>query len=132
MIIETIANQASRSCSGAFNPHNIQPGTGVLASGKVSCGVSTKEAYLTPNHEFDQELKRDVQARVREGEKAVLEKVLAEEMSEQLQVGYRELTPTRRGERNGQYQPQPSHPRRQDRAPRGALRPGGRDRNRAL
>jgi putative transposase len=64
----------------------------------------SKEAYLTPNEKFDHEVKRDVQARVREGVKAVLEEVLEEEMSEHLEAGYRELTPTRRGERNGHYQ----------------------------
>ncbi len=65
--------------------------------------MSTKEAYLTPKHEFEQEVKRDVQARVREGVKAVLEEVLEEEMTKHLEAGYRELTPTRRGERNGHY-----------------------------
>jgi putative transposase len=35
--------------------------------------------------------------------KAVLEEVLQEEMTEHLEAGYRELTPTRRGERNGHY-----------------------------
>ncbi len=59
---------------------------------------------MTPNEQFDHEVKRDVQARVREGVKAVLEEVLEEEMSEHLEAGYRELTPTRRGERNGHYQ----------------------------
>jgi putative transposase len=54
-------------------------------------------------HEFDQAVKRDVEARVRDGVKAVLEEVLEEEMAEHLQAGYRELTPTRRGERNGRY-----------------------------
>ncbi len=64
----------------------------------------SKEAYfLTPNERFDQELKRDVEARVREGVKAVLEEVLEEEMTEHLEAGHRELTPTRRGERNGRY-----------------------------
>jgi putative transposase len=59
---------------------------------------------LTPKkHEFDQAVKRDVEARVRDGVKAVLEEVLEEEMAEHLQAGYRELTPTRRGERNGRY-----------------------------
>jgi len=58
---------------------------------------------LTPNERFDQDVKRDVQARVREGVKAVLEEVLEEEMAEHLEAGYRELTPTRRGERNGHY-----------------------------
>jgi putative transposase len=36
--------------------------------------------------------------------KAVLEEVLKEEMTQHLPAGYRELTPTRRGERNGYYQ----------------------------
>jgi putative transposase len=63
----------------------------------------SKEAYLTPNERFDQDVKRDVEARVREGVKAVLEEVLQEEMTEHLEAGYRELTPTRRGERNGYY-----------------------------
>ena len=35
--------------------------------------------------------------------KAVLEEVLQEEMTKHLEAGYRELTPTRRGERNGHY-----------------------------
>ncbi len=35
--------------------------------------------------------------------KAVLEEVLQEEMTEHLEAGYRELTPTRRGERNGHF-----------------------------
>ncbi len=35
----------------------------------------------------------EVEARVRQGVKAVLEEVLQEEMSEHLQAGYRELTP---------------------------------------
>ncbi len=58
---------------------------------------------MTPNKQLEHEVKRDVQARVREGVKAILEEVLEEEMSEHLEAGYRELTPTRRGERNGHY-----------------------------
>ena len=58
---------------------------------------------MTPKERFDPDLKRDVEARVREGVKAVLEEVLQEEMTEHLEAGYRELTPTRRGERNGHY-----------------------------
>ncbi len=58
---------------------------------------------MTPNERFDQDIKRDVETRVREGVKAVLEEVLEEEMAEHLKAGYRELTPTRRGERNGHY-----------------------------
>jgi putative transposase len=52
---------------------------------------------------FEHDVKMDVEARVREGVKAVLEEVLQEEMAEHLEAGYRELTPTRRGERNGHY-----------------------------
>jgi putative transposase len=60
---------------------------------------------LTPKkHEIDHDVKIDVETRVRQGVKAVLEEVLEEEMAEHLQAGYRELTPTRRGERNGYYQ----------------------------
>jgi putative transposase len=60
---------------------------------------------LTPeNHQFEHDVKLDVEARVRQGVKAVLEEVLEEEMTEHLRAGYRELTPTRRGECNGYYQ----------------------------
>jgi putative transposase len=60
---------------------------------------------LTPEkHEFEHDVKLDVEARVRQGVKTVLEEVLEEEMTEHLKAGYRELTPTRRGERNGYYQ----------------------------
>ena len=59
---------------------------------------------MTPNNEFEHDVKGDVEARVRQGVKAVLEEVLEEEMAEHLEAGYRELTPTRRGERNGHYQ----------------------------
>jgi putative transposase len=55
-------------------------------------------------HEFGHDVKLDVEARVRQGVKAVLEEVLQEEMTQHLEAGYRELTPTRRGERNGYYQ----------------------------
>ncbi len=55
-------------------------------------------------HQFEHDVKLDVEARVRQGVKAVLEEVLEEEMTEHLRAGYRELTPTRRGERNGYYQ----------------------------
>jgi transposase-like protein len=41
--------------------------------------------------------------RTREGVKAVIEQVLEEEMTEHLAAGYRERTPSRRGERNGYY-----------------------------
>jgi putative transposase len=55
-------------------------------------------------HEFEHDVKLDVEARVRQGVKVVLEEVLQEEMTQHLKAGYRELTPTRRGERNGYYQ----------------------------
>ena len=55
------------------------------------------------HEEFEHDVKLDVEARVRQGVKAVLEEVLQEEMTEHLNAGYRELTPTRRGERNGYY-----------------------------
>ena len=59
---------------------------------------------MTPKkREFEHDVKLDVEARVREGVKAVLEEVLQEEMTQHLEAGYRELTPTRRGERNGHY-----------------------------
>jgi putative transposase len=66
--------------------------------------LSKEGDYLTSKHEdFEHDVKLDVEARVREGVKAVLEEVLQEEMTEHLEAGYRELTPTRRGERNGHY-----------------------------
>ncbi len=59
---------------------------------------------MTLKHKFEHDVKLDVEARVLEGVKAVLEEVLEEEMAEHLKAGYRELTPpTRRGERNGHY-----------------------------
>jgi transposase-like protein len=59
---------------------------------------------LVPKREFEHDVRLDVEARVRQGVKAVLEEVLEEEMTEHIGAGYRELTPTRRGERNGYYQ----------------------------
>jgi len=59
---------------------------------------------LTQEEELKDAVKRDVEVRVREGVKAVLEEVLQEEITEHLNAGYRELTPTRKGERNGHYQ----------------------------
>ena len=58
---------------------------------------------MAQGEEFKDAVKRDVEARVREGVKAVLEEVLREEMTEHLNAGYREFTPTRTGERNGRY-----------------------------
>jgi putative transposase len=59
---------------------------------------------LAPKHAFEHDVKLEVEARVRQGVKAVLEEVLQDEMTQHLEAGYRELTPTRRGERNGCYQ----------------------------
>ncbi len=58
---------------------------------------------MAQEEEFEQAVKRDVEARVREGVKAILEEVLQEEMTEHLNAGYREFVPTRTGERNGRY-----------------------------
>jgi putative transposase len=65
---------------------------------------------LAPKHEFEHDVKMDVEARVRQGVKAVLEEVLQDEMTQHLEAGYRELTPTRRGERNGHYTRNPVTP----------------------
>jgi putative transposase len=46
--------------------------------------------------------KEEISRRIREGVKAVIERVLEEEMTEHLAAGY-EGTPSRRGERNGHY-----------------------------
>ena len=45
--------------------------------------------------------KEEISRRIREGVKAVIEQVLEGEMTEHLAAGYRERTPSRRGERNG-------------------------------
>jgi putative transposase len=58
---------------------------------------------IPKKYEFEHDVKMDVETRVRQGVKAVLEEVLEEEMTQHLNAGYRELTPTRRGERNGYY-----------------------------
>ena len=58
---------------------------------------------MTQEEEFEYAVKLDVEARLREGVKAVLEEVLQEEMTEHLNAGYRQLTPARKGERNGHY-----------------------------
>lgn len=58
---------------------------------------------MAPKHEFEHDVNLDVETRVCEGVKAVLEEVLEEEMAEHLKACHQELTPTRRGERNGHY-----------------------------
>jgi transposase-like protein len=52
---------------------------------------------LTPkkHEDFEHNVKLDVEARVRQGVKHLLEDVLQEEMTQHLQADYRELTPTR-------------------------------------
>ena len=47
--------------------------------------------------------REEVERRVREGIKAVLEQLMEEEMTDQLQAQRRERTQSRRGERNGHY-----------------------------
>ena len=47
---------------------------------------------MTPKHEFEHDVKRGAEPRVRQGVKAVVEEVLQEEMTEHLEAGYRELT----------------------------------------
>jgi transposase-like protein len=75
---------------------------------------------LTHKDNFEQTIKKDIEARVRQGVKAVLEEVLQEEMTEHLKAGYRQLTPTRRGERKRTLPAQLDNLGCQDRAPRGA------------
>lgn len=48
--------------------------------------------------------KQSVDDRIREGIKAVLEQVMEEELTDQLQAGPRERTSSRSGERNGHYE----------------------------
>ena len=60
---------------------------------------------MTPKHaEFEHGVRRALEDPGLQGVKAVLKEVLQEEMAEHLKAGYRELTPTRRGEPNGYYQ----------------------------
>jgi putative transposase len=56
------------------------------------------------HEDFEDDVKVDVEAKVHQDVKAVLAKVLEEEMTKHLKAGYRELIPIRRGERNGYYQ----------------------------
>jgi transposase-like protein len=56
-----------------------------------------KEAHLIPKK------KRERDVETRQGVKATLDEVLHEETSKRLEAGYRELTPKRKGERNGHY-----------------------------
>jgi hypothetical protein len=44
---------------------------------------------LAPKREFEHDVKLDVEARVRQGVKAILEEVLEEEMTQHLQAGSR-------------------------------------------
>jgi putative transposase len=53
--------------------------------------------------EFERTVKLDVEARVREGVKTILEEILQEEMTEHIGAVHRETTPERKGERNGHY-----------------------------
>ena len=64
-----------------------------------------KERGSSPKDDFEQIVGRDVEVRVRESAKDVLKDVLQEEEMTEIpaKAGYRKLTPTRRGERNGHY-----------------------------
>jgi putative transposase len=64
-----------------------------------------RETLGPEKHEdFEDDVKVDVEAKVHQDVKAVLAKVLEEEMTKHLKAGYRELIPIRGGERNGYYQ----------------------------
>jgi transposase-like protein len=54
--------------------------------------------------ELQDAVKQDVETRIREGVKAVIEQVLEEEMTSHLGASPRERSPHRRGERNGHYE----------------------------
>jgi hypothetical protein len=72
----------------------------------VSCGFRVRREALDPETRRSSARRqagcRGPSAPGREGR--VLEEVLEEQITEHLRAGYRELTPTRRGERNGHYQ----------------------------
>ena len=48
---------------------------------------------MTPNEQFDHQVKRDVQARAREGVKAILEEVLEEEILEDVEGAAEQAVP---------------------------------------
>ena len=54
--------------------------------------------------ELTEAVHQDVETRVREGVKAVIEQILEEEMTSHIGAAPRERTPLRRGERNGHYE----------------------------
>jgi putative transposase len=54
--------------------------------------------------ELAETIHQDVETRIREGVKAVIEQILEEEMSTYIGAAPRERTPLRRGERNGHYE----------------------------
>jgi putative transposase len=58
---------------------------------------------LAQEEEFERAVKLDVEARVREGVKTILEEILQEEMTEHIGARHREITSERKGERNGRY-----------------------------
>lgn len=83
----TLAHPYARTDSNSFWLHE--------AASIVSGRLREKGEHLAPKkHEFEHDVKLDVETRVRQGVKDVLEEVLQEEMSQHLQAGYRELTPT--------------------------------------
>jgi putative transposase len=54
--------------------------------------------------ELTETIHQDVETRIREGVKAVIEQILEEEMTSHIGAAPRERTPHRRGERNGHYE----------------------------
>jgi putative transposase len=55
-------------------------------------------------NELTQTVHQDVETRIREGVKAVIEQILEEEMSAHIGAARRERPPLRRDERNGHYE----------------------------
>ena len=56
------------------------------------------------DQEMEDQVQWDIEERVREGMKALLEQILDEEMSQHLRADKHQRTATRRGERNGRYE----------------------------
>jgi putative transposase len=74
-----------------------------LSGGREHLAHRDREEFQKFHNEFSNGVKLDVEARLREGVKAVLEEVLQEEMTEHLGAAHRESTSRGRRERNGHY-----------------------------
>ena len=97
MVYETVTSETRGYLT--LDSERVSPALDFLTTALNRAGASKRTGHLDPiKHEFEHDVKLDVEARVRRGAKAVLEEVLREEMSRHLPAGYRELTPTRRGE----------------------------------